>query len=84
MMFGVVPGNTDLKNFVGNFIYPYVQEIVGGDQQAGRVTGLLIDLDINSIKGYLYDYSMLKSKIYEASMFLLQQTKKVSGQAQGE
>ena len=55
MIYGVVPANPKIKDFVGNFIYPYVEKFVGKDK-AGYVTGLLIDLDINMIKGYLYDF----------------------------
>ena len=62
MLYGVVPGNPNLKEFVGNFIYPYVVQFVG-KEQAGFVTALLIGLDNNTIKDYLYDFEVFKTKV---------------------
>ncbi len=68
----VVPGNPNLKQQVGEFIYEYVEKIAGEDQ-APKVTGMLIDLPNDEIKGYLYDFARLNQKIIEALHILRQQ-----------
>jgi len=41
----VVPQNPNLKQFVGEFIYEYVEKFVG-EEKAPKITGMLIDLPI--------------------------------------
>ena len=72
----IVPENTNYKRMVGEFIYEYVEKLVGEDK-APKITGMLIDLPIEEIKGYLYDYAKLYQKIGEAIALLVQ----LSGQA---
>lgn len=69
MLPGVVPHNPNLKNFVGEFIYSYVEKLVG-EQMAPKITGMLIDLPIEEIKAYLYSYEKLCQKVFEANNIL--------------
>lgn len=62
---------------VGEFIYPYVEEFVG-ENLAPKITGMLIDLPIEEIKGYLYDFARLYFKVGEA-VTLLQQLQAAQG-----
>lgn len=43
-----------------------------GEEKAGKITGLLIDLPIDEIKAYLYDFNRLVHKVGEANNFLMQ------------
>jgi len=61
----VVPENPNYKAIVGEFIYEYVEKFVG-EGRAPKITGMLIDLPIEEIKGYLYDFSKLYQKIGDA------------------
>ncbi len=61
----VVPENPNYKAIVGEFIYEYVEKLVG-DQRAPKITGMLIDLPIDEIKSYLYDFTKLYQKIGDA------------------
>ena len=54
----VVPENPNYKGLVGEFIYEFVDKLVG-NQRAPKITGMLIDLPIEEIKGYLYDFAKL-------------------------
>ena len=69
MLPGIVPQNPNLKHFVGEFIYEYVEKFVGEDL-APKITGMLIDLPLDEIKGYLYDFFKLQQKIFEARQIL--------------
>jgi Poly-adenylate binding protein, unique domain len=51
----VVPGNQNMKNFVGEFIYDYVEKMAG-EGPAPKITGMLIDLPLDDIKSYLYNF----------------------------
>lgn len=67
---------------VGEFIFSYVEELVG-ENLAPKITGMLIDLPIDEIKAYLYDYARLYFKIGEAVNVLTQlQAAQVPQQAQ--
>jgi len=65
----VVPQNPNYKGQVGEFIYEYVEKIAGEDK-APKITGMLIDLPIQEIQGYLVDFSKLQVKINEANTLL--------------
>lgn len=67
---------------VGEFIYPYVEGIIG-EAGAPKITGMLIDLPIDDIKGYLYDYAKLYYKIGEAVALIQQLQAQAQAQAQG-
>lgn len=61
----VVPDNPNLKRLVGEFIYEYVEKFAG-TERAPKITGMLIDLPLDEIKAYLYDFSKFYVKIGEA------------------
>jgi hypothetical protein len=65
----VVVQNPNYKGQVGEFIYEYVEKIAGEDK-APKITGMLIDLPIGEIQGYLVDFSKLQVKINEANTLL--------------
>jgi hypothetical protein len=65
----VVKSNPNYKNQVGEFIFEYVERIAG-EQKAPKITGMLIDLPIEEIQGYLQDFSKLEEKIREADALL--------------
>jgi len=65
----VVKGNPNYKNQVGEYIFEYVEKIAG-DQPAPKITGMLIDLPIEEIQGYLQDFSKLEEKVREAQTLL--------------
>lgn len=67
----VNPQNPNYKNLVGEFIYEYVEKIVGEDK-APKVTGMLIDLPVEEIKQFLFDFSKLIQKANEAVNVLVQ------------
>ena len=67
----VVPQNPNYKGQVGEFIYEYVEKIAG-EEKAPKITGMLIDLPIEEIKGYVVDYTKLQQKIQEANQLLAQ------------
>lgn len=65
------PENPNYKNMAGEYIYEYVARMIG-EEKAGKVTGLLIDLPIEEIKAYLYDFNRLLYKVGEANNFIMQ------------
>ena len=56
---------------VGEFIYLFVEKLVG-EANAPKITGMMIDLPLDEIKQYLYDFNRLYMKVGEA-VGLLQQ-----------
>jgi len=65
----VVKQNPNYKTQVGEFIFEYVEKIAGEDN-APKITGMLIDLPTEEIKGYLVDFNRLVEKINEATNLL--------------
>lgn len=65
----VVKTNPNYRTQVGEFIFEYVERIAG-EQKAPKITGMLIDLPIEEIQGYLQDYSKLEEKVREADTLL--------------
>ena len=68
---GIIVNNSNIKQYVGDFISEYVEKFVG-EEMASVITGMLIDLPLDKIKGYLYDFYNLRQKIFEAREFLTQ------------
>ncbi len=68
----VVPQNPNYKQQVGEFIYEYVETIVG-EEHAPKITGMLIDLSQLEIQQYIVDYTKLQQKIIEAQNLLKSQ-----------
>jgi hypothetical protein len=54
----IVPENPNYKELVGEFIYEYVEKLVG-NVRAPKITGMLIALKIEEIKACLYDFTKL-------------------------
>jgi hypothetical protein len=50
--------NPHYKTQVGEFIYEHVENLAG-EEFAPKITGMLIDLPISEIQGYVLDYSKL-------------------------
>ena len=71
MIPGIVVNNPNIKQFVGDFIYEYVEKFVG-EELAPKITGMLVDLPLEKIKSYICDFYNLRQKIYEAREFLTQ------------
>jgi hypothetical protein len=68
---------------VGEFIYPFVEEMVG-EGFAPKITGMLIDLPLDEIKAYLYDYNRLGFKVGEAQNLLVTLQAQAQAQAMGQ
>lgn len=68
----VNPANPNYKTQVGEFIYEHVEQLAGEDF-APKITGMLIDLPIPEIQGYVTDYFKLQNKVNEASSLLKSQ-----------
>lgn len=64
-----VPQNPNYKSQVGETIYEFVEKIAGEDK-APKITGMLIDLPLEEIQGYLRDFGKLEEKVKEASILL--------------
>ena len=69
----VVPENPYYKDQVGMALYEYIQQIVGVGQKAVMVTSKIIELPIEDIKLIMQDWSLLNTRIQQASEFLEQQ-----------
>lgn len=65
-----MPENPNYKEQVGTVLYEYIHQIVGN--KAPKVTGMLIDLPIEDIKHVMQDYSLLNTRIQQASELLNQ------------
>ena len=65
----VVKTNPNYKNQVGEVIFEYVEKLAG-ESKAPKITGMLIDLPIEEIQGYLQDFSKLEEKVKEADALL--------------
>jgi len=50
-------------------IYEFVEKIAG-DEKAPKITGMLIDLPIEEIQGYIQNYGKLEEKVREANALL--------------
>lgn len=58
------------NNFVGNSIYGVIQQVYG-DQNAPRITGMLLDENAVSFKQLLSDNEYFRSKVNEAYTLLV-------------
>ena len=67
----VISDNKDIiEEIVGEFIYDYIQKIVG-EQHAGKITGMILDFPLEEIKRVLYNYNYLLHKVKEAYSLLM-------------
>jgi hypothetical protein len=53
------------KQFIGNHIYPSIEQVVGPNF-AGKITGMLLDEKAVNIDNLLIDQAYLNSKVFEA------------------
>ena len=67
----VTPANPNVRTDVGQIIFRFVVNLIG-QEKAPKITGMLIDLPIEEIKGYLYDFAKLYQKIGDAVNLLNQ------------
>jgi len=67
----VVPENPNYKDQVGTVLYEHINTLVGA--KAPKVTGMLIDLPIEDIKLIMQDWSLLQTRVQQASELLDQQ-----------
>lgn len=61
--------NPNYKGTVGENIFEFVEKIAG-EEKAPKITGMLIDLPLEEIVGYLKDYNKLEEKVREAMILL--------------
>ena len=69
----MVPENPNYKEQVGTTLYEYIAQLVG-TTKAPKVTGMLIDLPIEDIKLIMQDFSLLQTRVQQASEMLEQQS----------
>ena len=67
----IVPENPNYKDQVGTVLFEYIQQLIGS--KAPKVTGMLIDLPIDDIKLIMQDWSLLNTRVQQASELLDQQ-----------
>jgi len=61
--------NKHLKEQVGQMIFPFIQKLIP-QNRAPKITGMLIELPIDQIKGYLMQYEILCAKVQEANSLI--------------
>lgn len=64
--------NPHYKDQVGNCIYDYVLQLCG-PEKAPKITGMLIELELELIKQYMSSYAVLQMKVSEANELLMKQ-----------
>lgn len=71
-----------MKQQVGNAIFDAVQHLKGGNL-APKITGMLIDLNIEEIQVYLTNYREFVKKVGEAGNLLNEMSKTAAQQTPG-
>ncbi len=66
--------NPHMKQQVGNAIFDFVQT-VKGRELAPKITGMLIDLNLDEIQAYLTNYNEFLKKVSEAATLLTEMQK---------
>jgi hypothetical protein len=66
--------NPHMKQQVGNAIFDFVSKIKGPDL-APKITGMLIDLNLEEIQAYLTNYREFLKKVTEAANLLTEMSK---------
>ena len=67
----VVPENPYYKNSVGTAIFEFVQQLKG--DKAPKITGMLIDLNIQEIHNILQNYDHFVMRVEQASQLIANQ-----------
>jgi hypothetical protein len=65
-----LPDLDSKKQFIGNHIYPSIEQAVG-QNFAGKITGMLLDEKAVNIDTLLVDPNYLSGKVFEAHQLLL-------------
>jgi hypothetical protein len=65
----IVPANPHMKQQVGNAIFDFVTKLKG-NTFAPKITGMLIDLPLEEIKGFLQNYGEFVKKVNDAGNLL--------------
>lgn len=69
----IVPENPKYKEIVGNNLYDFILQQVG-QQKAPKVTGMLIDLNIDEIRNILQNWDLFITRVKQASELLDRQS----------
>ena len=72
MLPAIVAENPNYRTQVGTIFYEYIDQLIGADK-APKVTGMLIDLPIEDIKLIMQDFSLLQTRVQQASELIAQQ-----------
>jgi len=67
----VTPENPNYKDQVGTVLYEYITALVG--PKAPKVTGMIIDLPLEDIRRVMQDWTLLSTRVQQASELLDQQ-----------
>merc|ERR1719389_190777 len=67
----VTPENPNYKDQVGTVLYEYITALVG--PKAPKVTGMIIDLPVEDIRRVMQDWTLLSTRVQQASELLDQQ-----------
>merc|ERR1719226_279175 len=67
----VTPENPNYKDQVGTVIYEYVTALCG--PKSPKVTGMIIDLPVEDIRRIMQDFTLLATRVQQASELLDQQ-----------
>lgn len=67
----IAPENPNYKDQVGTVLYEYITALVG--PKAPKVTGMIIDLPIEDIRRVMQDWTLLSTRVQQASELLDQQ-----------
>lgn len=70
------------RSFVGNAVYPMIQEAIQDANLVGRVTGMIIDETVVQINRLLSDQQYFNQQVNEAYKLLLQQQSPATPQSQ--
>ena len=67
----IVQENIFYKQHVGTCIFPFVESILGLEaQKAPKVTGMLLELQIEEVRKFMQDYACLQSYVQTASSLI--------------
>ena len=61
----MIPENPNHKEQAGTVFYEFVIKVVG-NEMAPKITGMLIDLNINDIKQMMGDYNLFTTRVRQA------------------
>ena len=68
----IVAENPNYRTQVGTIFYEFIDALIGAEK-APKVTGMLIELPIEDIKLIMQDFSLLQTRVQQASELIAQQ-----------